>query len=284
MQTLPIFRRLVLTGAAGRLGSVLREPLGALCETLVISDLREPAVPAQANESFVACDLADNAAVKALVTGADRILHFGGMSQEGAFADLLPANFAGQFNIYDAALEQGVPRVILASSSHAIGYHGSESTTTADSAHRADSLYGVSKAYGETLARFYHDRYGIETACLRIGSCFPQPKSMRCLKSWLSPRDLIELVRCALTVESLGYAMVWGISANQQTQWLGDDAARIGFHAQDCAEPWREEILRTRPELADDPHTQWQGGSMVSRDYRNPATLHPYPPPKPIKP
>ena len=283
MQTSPPFRRIVLTGAAGRLGSVLREPLRALCDTLVLSDLIEPAVPAQANEHFIACDLADNASVKALVAGADRILHFGGMAQEGAFDKLLPANFAGQFNIYDAALEQGVPRVLLASSSHATGFYESAHTTTADDAPRADSLYGVSKAYGETLARFYYDRYGIETACLRIGSCFPQPKSQRCLQSWLSPRDLVELVRCATTAEEIGYAMVWGVSANDQTRWSGDDAARIGFHAQDSAEPWREEIMRAKPVPADDPQLFWQGGSMVCRDYRDEATLHPNLPPAPVK-
>ncbi|GAB4062368.1 NAD(P)-dependent oxidoreductase [Uliginosibacterium sediminicola] len=275
----PAFGTILLTGAAGKLGSVLREPLAALCSTLRLSDLRPLTQACSAKEEFIACDLAQTAEVQALMQGVELLVHFGGVAHEQAFERIAAANLIGLYNLYDAALTHGVRRVVFASSNHVNGFSRIDEATTPASPPRPDSLYGVSKVYGEALARYYFDRHGIETVCLRIGSCLPEPKSPRCLQAWLSHRDLIELVRCAATAPQAGFAVVWGISDNQQACWQGDDAERIGYQPQDCAEPWREQVERARPEMLSDPRMRFQGGSIVSRDYRKPATLFPHPAP-----
>ena len=82
---------------------------------------------------------------------------------------------------------------------------------------RPDGHYGLSKAFGENLARFYFDRYGIETVCLRIGSSFPEPKDRRMLATWLSYDDLERLVVASLTAPVVGHSVVYGMSDNTTT-------------------------------------------------------------------
>ncbi|MEC5385860.1 NAD(P)-dependent oxidoreductase [Uliginosibacterium sp. H3] len=272
------FQRVVLTGAAGKLGSVLREPLRALSATLVLSDISELGSPLQAGEEFVVCDLADHGGVAQLVAGADLIVHFGGASQEQAFEPILQGNIIGQFNLYDNALNSGVKRVILASSNHVTGGYRADEVIDASQPMRPDGLYAVSKGYGELLARFYHDRHGLETVSLRIGTCIARPKSARCLHAWLSYGDLVELVRCAALAPSVGCAVVYGVSNNQQSWWRGDDAERIGYKPRDSADSYREELASLRP---NDVAPPWQGGNIFMRDYRKPETLGTYKPSEP---
>lgn len=271
-------KKLILTGASGKLGSLLRASLRELCKELILSDLVPPAEPCTGNERFVACDLADHAAVGELIRGADMVLHFGGVAHEQPFETLLPANIVGSFNLYDNALKHGVPRIVLASSNHATGFYRVDEVVHPGDSVRPDSLYGTTKAYAETLGRFYHDRHGIETIALRIGSCFPVPKSLRCLVSWLSPDDLRQLVRCAVLAQSPGFAVVYGVSDNQQVCWKEDDAARIGYQPKDSAEDYRAELLERFADQIGDPRLLLQGGSIVSRDYRDDTTLAPHPP------
>jgi uronate dehydrogenase len=269
------FQHVVLTGAAGKLGSVLREPLRALTTTLVLSDISELGTPLQAGEEFVACDLADHGGVARLVAGADLIVHFGGASQEQAFDPILQGNIVGQFNLYDNALSAGIKRVVLASSNHVTGGYRADEVIDANHPMRPDGLYAVSKGYGELLARFYHDRHGLESVCLRIGTCIAKPKSTRCLSAWLSYGDLVELVRCAALAPAVGCAVVYGVSNNTQSWWSGDDAERIGYRPRDSADSYREELARLRP---DEVPPVWQGGNIYMRDYRKPETLANYKP------
>lgn len=267
------FHRVVLTGAAGKLGSVLREPLRALATTLVLSDICDgvdPAHPLVAGEEFVSCDVADHAAVAQLLKGADLIVHFGGASQEQAFEPILQSNIIGQFNLYDNALSCGIKRVVLASTNHVTGGYRADETVSINEPMRPDSLYAISKGYGELLARFYHDRHGIESVCLRIGTCIARPKSPRCLAAWLSHADLIELVRCAALAPAVGFSVVYGVSDNTQSWWQGDDAERIGYRPRDSADSYRAELERMRPNEA---APVWQGGNIFMRDYRKPETL-----------
>jgi uronate dehydrogenase len=192
MSEQPQYRRLLLTGAAGGLGQVLRQRLKPFARTLRVSD-REPLGPAGANEEVQPCDLADKASVHRLVEGVDAIAHFGGISVEAAFDPILQSNIVGDFNLYEAARKHGVKRVVFASSNHVTGYYKQSQKIDPDAPVRPDSLYGVSKCFGENLSRFYFDRYGIETACLRIGSSFPQVKDRRMLATYLSYDDLVEL-------------------------------------------------------------------------------------------
>ena len=254
--------RLLLTGAAGALGKVLRESLKPCARVMRLSDVA-PMATAGAGEEVVACDLADKRAVDTLVKDCDAIVHLGGVSTEHAFEEILEANIKGVFHIYEGARRHGVKRVVFASSNHVIGFHKQGEMIDADCAHRPDGYYGLSKAYGEDLSRFYFDRYGIETACLRIGSSFPEPKDRRMLVTWLSYRDLAELVRSCLFAPKLGHTIVYGMSANRDKWWDNAKAAHLNFHAQDSSEPFRAKVGDIAPADPEDPAALYQGGAFV---------------------
>jgi uronate dehydrogenase len=256
-------KRLLITGAAGALGSQMRALLKPHADSMRLSDIA-PMPAAQAHEEVVLCDLADKQAVDALVAGCDAILHLGGVSVEKSFEEVLGPNISGVFHVYEAARRHGVRRVVFASSNHAIGFHATTDTLQTDCALRPDGYYGLSKAYGELMARFYFDRYGIESACLRIGSSFPEPKDHRMLITWLSYRDLAELVRCCLYTPQLGYTQVFGASDNRdQTWWDNSGAAHLGFKPVDDTEPFRARIESTERWPADAPQSRFMGGMYV---------------------
>jgi uronate dehydrogenase len=254
--------RLLLTGAAGGLGQVLRESLKPFAQTLRLSDIADLG-QAKAHEEVQLCDLADKAAVDALVKGCDAIVHMGGISTEHPFEQILEANIKGVFHLYEAARRHGVRRVVFASSNHVIGFHKQGEMLDGSSPRRPDGYYGLSKSFGEDVSRFYFDRYGIETACLRIGSSFPEPKDRRMLITWLSYRDLTELIRCCLFAPQLGHTIVYGASDNRDKWWDNAHAAHLGFKPQDSSEPFRAKA-ESAPALAhDDPARIFQGGGFV---------------------
>ena len=254
--------KLLLTGAAGALGRVLREGLKPAARVMRLSD-KVAMDPARDGEEVVQCDLADKMAVDALVLGCDAIVHLGGVSVERPFEEVLDANIRGVFHLYEGARRHGCKRVVFASSNHVIGFHKQGEMLDADSLHRADGYYGLSKAYGEDLSRFYFDRYGIETACVRIGSSFPEPKDRRMLVTWLSYRDLTELVRCCLAAEKVGHTIVYGMSANRDKWWDNRGAAHLGFQPRDSSEPFRAKAEAQPPLADDDPARIYQGGAFV---------------------
>jgi uronate dehydrogenase len=254
--------RLLLTGAAGGLGHVLRHRLKPYATSMRLSDIA-PLGEAAESEEIVRCNLGDKAAVDRLVRGCDAIVHMGGVSVERPFEEILEANIRGVFHVYEGARRHGVKRVVFASSNHVVGFHKQGEVLDADCAKRPDTYYGLSKSYGEDLSRFYFDRYGIESACLRIGSSFPEPKDRRMLITWLSYRDLTELVRCCLFAPQLGHTIVYGVSNNRDKWWDNSKAAHIGFHPQDSSEPFRERVETLRPVGPDEPAAQFQGGGFV---------------------
>jgi uronate dehydrogenase len=260
-----MLRRILLTGASGNLGEQLRQGLRGQSEFLRMSDLAPlRAPPLEAHEEFVTCNLSDKRAVIALAADCDAIIHFGGVSTEHSFEEVLEANIKGVFHIYEGARIHGVKRVVFASSNHAIGFHKQSETIDSDCAKRPDSYYGLSKAYGEDLSRFYFDRYGIETVCLRIGSSFPAPIDQRMLTTWLSFGDLCELVRCSLNAPEVAHTIVFGASHNRDSWWDNSKAAHLGFKPKDNTESFRAEI-EAKPRLAPtDPASIYQGGGYVN--------------------
>ena len=261
--TIKVHDKLLLTGAAGGLGKALRERLKANCTVLRLSD-RESFGAASAGEEVVLADLADAAAVDSMVQGVDAIIHLGGVSVEGPFTPILQANILGVFNLYEAARKHGVKRVVFASSNHVTGFYRQNETITADHAPRPDGLYGVSKAFGEDLSRMYFDRYGIETACVRIGSSFPEPRDRRMLATWLSFDDLHRLITACLTTPILGHSIVFGMSDNAVTWWDNSRARHVGYRPQDSADVFRDAVYaKTASPDLNDPVALYQGGGFV---------------------
>lgn len=261
--TIKVHEKLLLTGAAGGLGKALRERLKANCSVLRLSDVQAFGEAAQ-GEEIVLADLADANAVDAMVQGVDAIIHLGGVSVEGPFGPIFQANILGAYHLYEAARKHGVKRVVFASSNHVVGFYRQGETLTADHPPRPDGMYGLSKAFGEDLSRFYFDRYGIETACVRIGSSFAEPRDRRMLASWLSFDDLHRLITACLTTPVLGHSIIFGMSDNAVTWWDNSRARHIGYVPQDSSDVFRDAIYARTPNPdLNDPVAQYQGGGFV---------------------
>jgi uronate dehydrogenase len=261
----PVFDRLLLTGAAGGLGRELRPRLRRLTRVLRLSDVAEMA-PAADGEEVMTAALQDGAAVDRIVAGSQAIVHLGGVSTEGPFAPILEANIVGVWNLYEAARRHGVKRIVFASSNHVTGFYRQDEVIGPADPVRPDGNYGLSKAFGENVARFYFDRYGIESVCLRIGSSFPEPKDRRMLATWLSYDDLERLVVAGLTTPVVGCSVVYGVSANTTTWWDNASASHLGFRPKDSSERFRAAAEARQPVLdINDPATIYQGGAFVKQ-------------------
>jgi len=261
----PMFRRLLLTGAAGALGRVLRPRLKRLCTTLRVSDVAE--MPAAGpGEEVQPAALEDAPAVGRLLDGVDAVVHLGGISTEGPFEPILDANVRGTYHLYEAARAHGTRRVVYASSNHVTGFYRQDEVVDPAMPMRPDGHYGLSKAWGELVARFYFDRYGIESVCLRIGSSFPEPRDRRMLATWLSYDDLERLVVASLTAPVVGHSVVYGLSDNTTSWWDNASAAHLGFRPRDSSEPFRAALEAKQPTLdVSDPVVRFQGGAFVAK-------------------
>jgi uronate dehydrogenase len=263
--TPPPLNHLLLTGAAGMLGRVLRQPLRGACQRLTLSDLSAPLAAALGQPGSVPCDLADASAVHTLLQGVDAIVHLGGVAVEGPFEPILQANIRGIHNLYEAARRQGVRRIVFASSNHVTGCYEQGRRTLPQEPPRPDGNYGLSKLFGEGMASLYWDRYGIESVCLRIGTATPddRPPDRRALATWLSHADLVRLVIAALTAPAVGFLVAYGISDNPRAWYDSREAwARIGYVPQDSAEVFAADVehIVFPP---DTPMARYQGGSFM---------------------
>jgi uronate dehydrogenase len=259
------FRRLLLTGAAGGLGRVLRPRLKAVCDTLRLSDIADLGTAAEGEELRPAA-LQDKAAVLALLEGVDAVVHLGGVSTEHSFEDILGPNIAGTYHVYEGARIHGARRVVFASSNHVTGFRTQGETVSPLEPARPDGYYGLSKAYGEQLAQFYFDRYGIETVSLRIGSSFPAPADRRMLATWLSYDDLERLVLAALTAPVVDHTVIYGMSDNRLTWWDNTPARHVGYRPQDSSEPFRAAIEARQGAIdPTQPAARFQGGAFVTK-------------------
>ena len=260
-------RPTLFTGAGGILGKWLRprliETFGALRSTDIVE--MGPALP---GEEVIVADLADAAAVDALVDGAGRIIHFGGISFETTFDKIMSANILGTYNIYDAARRFNAGPIVYASSNHAIGFYTRDDRLDASVRVRPDSLYGVSKAFGEDLASFYFDKYGVESACLRIGTARPDPIDPRHLSTWQSYEDLLRQIEACFAAPRLGFSILYGVSNNDRSWWSNAGAPNVDYRPQDNAEDFVQALIPdgdTRD--MNDPAVKFQGGPFVSADY-----------------
>jgi uronate dehydrogenase len=239
--------RLLITGAAGALGKVLREALaediGLNREwaSLRISD-RAAITDARDHEEVVICDLADRDAMEKLLMDVDAVVHLGGQAVETPFEGICEANIKGVFNLYEAARLTGCNRVVMASSNHVTGCYDQGEFISPEMPARPDGYYGVSKLFAEGMASMYFDRYGIETVNLRLGSVIPKAEDRRGLSTWLSYPDFVRLTHAALRAKDVGCTTVYGVSANPHKWWSESGWEKIGYVPQDSAEPLRAEI------------------------------------------
>ncbi|OZF50322.1 NAD(P)-dependent oxidoreductase [Rhodococcus sp. 14-2470-1a] len=257
---------LLITGAAGNMGKMLRPLLRRPDRTLRLFDIAEITDIDSATEEFVQGSVTDRDAVSRAVDGIDAILHLGGLSTEDSWANILSVNVDGTQAIFDAAVTHGVTRVVAASSNHAVGFWTHDEAggkpLPGDVGPRPDGFYGWSKAAVEALGRLYHDRFGIDVVNLRIGSSFEKPPNYRGLASWMSPADTARLIEASLSDSAKGFHTVWGISKNSRAWWSGEQGAAIGYEPQDDAEQFADEFLADHEWTFDDPILQRVGGAF----------------------
>ena len=238
---MPRFNRLLITGAAGNLGKVLRKGLAPLAETVRLTD-RADMGEAASNEEIMPCELGDFDGIMKVVEGCDGVVHFGAAPYERPWVEILDSSIKGGYNVYEAARRHGIKRIVYASSIHAVGYVRREEGADTHTGHRPDSLYGVSKCFVEDLAKLYFHKFGIESACLRINSCFPEPSDRRHLATWMSFDDLVQLVERCLVAERIGHTVVYGISDNREAFFSNHKAVHLGYRPKNTAEDYRAKV------------------------------------------
>lgn len=233
-------KRIVLTGAAGLAGRGVRPLLHERGHDLVLVDLVDPG--AAPGEAVVLASVTDTAQMRAAVRGADIVVHLGGLSREAAWTDIVSANIDGTRSVLEACRHEGVRNVLLASSTHAVGFHPVPSTPVADLEPRPDSYYGVSKVAMEALGAVYADRYGMSIVTVRIGTILERPENGRSLSTWLSFPDTARLIEAVAAVEEPGAHLIWGVSHNTRG-WFDLGAGQaIGYYPEDDAEEYSADI------------------------------------------
>lgn len=265
-------KRIVITGAAGKIGSVLRKGLRGAYPLIRLLDVA-PLGNTEEGEELFATDVRDIVALRKAMVGIDCVVHLAGVPDEAEWEKVLRLNIDGCYNVFDAARSQNVKRVIFASSNHAVGFHRRERLIDDAAALRPDSRYGVSKVFGEALGRLYADKYGLSVACLRIGSFRTpdRPTEARHLFTWISHRDTVQLVRRCIDHPRYHFVVVYGISNNLRRLWDNTNAAFLGYQPEDDAETFAPEILalgNTEDEIA----AQFHGGINCSVEFAGDAS------------
>lgn len=257
-------KKILITGAAGRIGRVVTEGLRQTGRYEVVATDVTPD-PAQDIQPL---DVQDFDALRAALAGVDVALHLAWfMKSEAFYEKIVPVNIVGTYNLYEAARLNGVRRVIFGSSNHATGYYRVEEQVTPEMPMRPDSLYGLGKCWGELVGRLYADKYGMSSINIRIGnfSVEDRPHNLRAARIWISHRDMMQLIlRCIEADPTIDYLTLYGTSANSRSWYQIDDLENlIGYAPLDDGETYVPDILRDNPDARDDH--EFQGGRSAQR-------------------
>jgi uronate dehydrogenase len=258
--------RVLITGAAGAIGSALRAGLRGRWQCLRLTDIR-PVHDLRANEELVVADIADRPAIEAMMRDVRAVVHLAGVVGSYTLEDLFRVNARGLFDVFEAARLTGVARIIFASSNHTFGCYPVAEKVSPDLPPRPDSLYGAFKVWGETMLRQYYERYGIRSVSLRIGTFRGQPVDQRSLATWLSPADAAHLVDVSLRHPDPGCMLVNGYSNNTRLKVSKTNWAALGYEPKDNAEKYLETLRAQGVDVDAPARDEWEwpehGGSFV---------------------
>ena len=236
-------RKVLITGAAGRIGSSLATLLKDRYDLRLHYHHTIPDDKPSAD--FKTADVSKYDEVAPLMEGIDAVVHMAGdPSTRATWENVRARNIDGVYNVYEAARQAGVRRVVFASTNHVMGMYDRDQQWPIYAAQpvRPDSLYGVSKAFGENLGRYYYDQHGLSVICLRIGWFLLQPRDEISRWMWLSPRDCAQVTSCAIETE-LGYGVFYAISRNARRHWdITDTMEKLGYRPEDDAEDYAREL------------------------------------------
>ena len=251
-------KKVLLTGAAGRIGGVCRKHWGDHFD-LRLHVYTDDQKPEGVKEVIVgACE--DFEIMKKATEGIDAVVHLAAIPSEDSFHNILQSNIIGIYNVLETSRLNGVKRIAFASTNHTTGaweWNGVQANP--DMPPRADSFYGASKVYGEVLGRYYADKHGIEFVALRIGNVNDKnrPLNIRGIWMWTSHRDIAELFRLAIDTEDIQFAIVYGGSDNPNSCLEFSSSREIlGFNPQDSVTDYLTDMP---PEVvAKHESTVWQ--------------------------
>jgi uronate dehydrogenase len=249
--------RVLITGAAGAIGTALRVGLRDRWRHLRLTDIRPVPDPA-ANEELVVADIADRQALETMMRGVKAVVHLAGVVGTYTLEDLFRVNARGLFDVFEQARLAGVERIVFASSNHTFGRYPITETVSPALPPRPDSLYGVFKVWGETMLREYYDRYGIQSVSLRIGTFRAQPVDQRSLATWLSPADVAHLVDVSLRHPDPGCLVVNGYSNNTRLKTFDPHWATLGYQPKDNAEDHRERLRTAGVDVDAADRGEWE--------------------------
>lgn len=262
-------RRLLLTGAAGEIGSVLRPALRGAADKLRWHDIR-PVVGAAPDEEVLTGDLTVPGVAEAAMNGVDCVIHLAGIPREtgGTPEQILNTNVVGTHRMFEAARMAGVKRFIFASSNHVIGFYRADKPVGPDVLLRPDGHYGLSKVFGEHMGRLYADKHGMEVAALRIGAFRARPGNARELGGWISHRDMAQLARKCVEAPHFHFLVLYGVSNNKRALWGGDAKARahIGYMPEDNGEIFAAE-LEGKATPGGEIAALFHGGSVCAHNF-----------------
>jgi uronate dehydrogenase len=258
---------ILITGAAGRIGTAMRPRMARQGRVLRLFDTAPLSPGVGPGEEAIEGSVTDPEAIAAACLGADAVIHLGAIAGEGPWDQILEVNINGTYNVFEAARRAGVPRVVFASSVHAMGYHTPDEYPLPEATvPLPDTYYGVSKVAGEALGALYAMRYGLEVISIRLLACQTAPHDVRSLSSWFSFDDCARLFEACLSAEPAGYRVVYGVSANTRGGFVSQDGARaLGFEPKDDSEVFAPEMIERfgRPE-PDDPILKFLGGGFCT--------------------
>jgi len=259
--------KVVMTGAAGGVGTMTRPHLVGHFDQLIASDIKE-ITELHEGETYARADITDPGEMERLLGGADGVVHLGGQPVEAEWDAILQRNIIGLYNTYEAARRVGCNRIVFATTNHVVGYYRRQQTIDHTAMPRPDSRYGASKAFGEAMGRMYADKYGLRVLNVRIGNVDHQPADVRRLSIWVSPRDLAQLFRIGLTHPQIHFEIVYGASKCARAWWDNANAHRLGYAPQDEAEDYAAHAHAVTRENPEDPiGAQFHGGPFTAAEF-----------------
>ena len=259
-------KKILVTGASGHLGGMLFNSLATIgYKNLIGTDLKKKNI--KKNQRFILSNLKNFKTIIKMTKGIHAIVHFGAIPIEDTQQKILHNNIIGTYNLFEAARINKVKRIIFASSNHAIGFHRRTTKLNEFSNQRPDSHYGLSKAFGEELSRFYADKFNIKSMCIRIGSCLRAPEDRRHISTWISYSDLTQLVNIGIKHKAIHHEIVYGASKNKKSWWNNSRAQQLGYRPADSADRFNSHLL-TKNEYKDKMALLFQGGVFTSANFK----------------
>ena len=259
-------KKILVTGASGHLGGMLFNSLSAIgYKNLIGTDLKKKNI--KKNQKFILGNLKNFKTIVKMTKGIHAIVHFGAIPIEDTQQNILHNNIIGTYNLFEAARVNKVKKIIFASSNHAIGFHRRTTRLNQFSNQRPDSHYGLSKAFGEELSRFYADKFNIKSLCIRIGSCLRVPEDRRHISTWISYSDLTQLVNIGIKHKAIHHEVVYGASKNKRSWWNNSRAYKFGYKPKDSADKFDFRLL-SKNEHRDKMALLFQGGVFTSANFK----------------